>query len=284
MALHIITDSGSDILQTEAAELGIEVLPLSTVFKNESLRDGVDIDHVEFFNRLIESDELPTTSQVTPHAYSEAYSKALANGDEILCITLSSVLSGCFQSAFIAQQERSHAPIYLVDSLNATLGQRLLVLHACNLRDAGKSGAEIADELELMKHRIRLVALLDTLEYLKKGGRISAAAAAAGALLSIKPAISIKNGAIEVLGKARGSKNGNNLLIKEINKTNGINFDLPYCLAYSGLDDALLKKYVKDSAHLYVGIDPDTIPVHTIGSTIGTHIGPGAIALAFFEK
>ena len=125
------------------------------------------------------------------------------------------------------------------------------------------------------------MALLDTLEYLKKGGRISSTVALAGTLLNIKPVIAVEDGEVAILGKARGSKNGGNMLMTQVEKAGGIDFSKPFCLAYTGLSDALLKKYVADSASLYEG-KADYLPIHTIGSTIGTHVGPGAIAVAFF--
>lgn len=319
MTVRIVTDSASDVTQQQAAEWGIDVLPLTTVFAEGAYRDGVDITHEQFFEKLIESDELPTTSQATPGQYAEAFNRALANGDQVVCITLSSALSGCHASAVVAREqlleplpgsdaangeggESEGAPagdpaagapdagnpaanVFIVDSLNACLGQAILVEYAVRLRDAGETAANIAAELEQARGKIRLVALLDTLEYLRKGGRISAAAAFAGQLLSIKPVIAIdENGAIVVLGKARGSKNGNNLLNKLVMGSRGINFSMPYTLAYSGLSDVYLRKYIRDSAHLYPGIAEEDLPVISIGSTIGTHVGPGAIALAYFEN
>ena len=268
MAIRIITDSASDITQVEAAAWGVQVLPLRTIFGQEEFLDGVTIDHEAFYQKLIESDVLPTTSQLSPFQYEEPFRQAAEAGDEVVCITLSSKLSGCYQSASIAAED---LPVVLVDSCNVTVGERLLVERAVQLRDQGLSAQEIGQQLETEKNQIRLIALLDTLEYLKKGGRISSAAALAGSLLSIKPVIAVEHGEIAILGKARGSKNG------------GINFEMPYCLAYSGLSDALLRKYIADSQSLYSG-RAEHLPVSTIGSTIGTHAGPGAIAVAFFSN
>lgn len=280
MAIRIITDSASDITQVEAAAWGVQVLPLRTIFGQEEFLDGITIDHETFFQKLIESDVLPTTSQLSPFQYEEPFRQAAEAGDEVVCITLSSKLSGCYQSASIAAED---LPVVLVDSLNVTVGERLLVERAVQLRDQGLSAQEIGQQLETEKSQIRLIALLDTLEYLKKGGRISSAAALAGSLLSIKPVIAVEDGEIAILGKARGSKNGNNMLMTLVEKNGGINFEMPYCLAYSGLSDALLRKYVADSQSLYSG-RAEHLPVSTIGSTIGTHAGPGAIAVAFFSN
>lgn len=282
MAVRIITDSGCDIEPLEAKELGLTIIPLKTMFGEEEFLDGVNISHKQFFEKLIESEQIPITSQATPFEYEEEFKKVKEAGDTAVCITISSKLSGCYQSANIAVDGYEDV-VTIVDSNNVCIGQQILTLYACILRDMGKSAKEIAQELEEKKNRIRLIALLDTLEYLKKGGRISAAAAVAGAVLSIKPVIAIENGEVVVLGKARGSKNGNNMLKEMVKKESGIDFEMPHTLAYSGLSDALLKKYMEDSKELYEG-KVDVLRISTIGSAIGTHVGPGAIAFAFFAK
>lgn len=281
MSVRIMIDSASDISQAEAAVLGIDVLPLKTIFGQEEYLDGVTIDHTTFYNKLIEGDVLPTTSQLSPFDFEEKFQEAVARGEEVLCITVSSKLSGCYQSANIAAEEFGDQ-IIVVDSLNVTIGQRILAQLAIKLRDEGKTAREISAVLNEQKHRIRVIALVDTLEYLKKGGRVSPAVAMAGTLLGIKPVIAILNGEIAILGKARGSKNGHNML-RELAEKHGIDFDMPFALAYSGLDDTLLRKYIADSASLYADRTTD-LPIYTIGSTIGTHAGPGAVAVAFFSN
>ena len=282
MAIRIMTDSASDITQAEAQELGITVLPLKTIFGEEEFLDGVTLDHETFYHKLIESDVLPTTSQLSPFAFEKAFRTALETHDEVLCISISSKLSGTYQSACIAAEE-FRCKAFVVDSLSVAIGQRILVQLALQARDAGKTAAEIAELLNEAKHHIHLIALVDTLEYLKKGGRISPTAALAGSLLGIKPVIAIENGEVAILGKARGSKNGNNMLMKLVEQSGGIDFSRPFALAYSGLDRSMLDKYITDSSSLYDG-KTERLPVHTIGSTIGTHAGPGAIAVSFFGK
>ncbi len=169
----------------------------------------------------------------------------------------------------------------MVDSLNATLGERCLVDYALRLKDQGMAAKEIAAELEQARKRIRLLALLDTLEYLKKGGRISKSVAMVGGMLSIKPVISVVDGEVAMLGKARGSRNGSNLLVQEIGKAGGVDFSMPYYLGYTGLDDHMLRKYVEDSRALWEG-HVDHLDSTPVGGTIGTHIGPGAIGVFFF--
>lgn len=278
MSIRIITDSASDILQSDAEKMGITVLPLKTIFSTGEYIDGVTLSHKEFFEKLIELGEISKTSQITPFEYEEEYKKY--PNDEIIVITLSSKLSGCNQSANIAAAEYDN--VYVVDSLNATVGERLLVEYALRLIKDGKPAKEIVDILNKEKDNICLIALLDTLEYLKKGGRISSTTAFIGTLLHIKPVITVKDGKVESLGKARGSKNANNMLRKLVTEY-GMDLSLPYEVAYSGLTDVLLKKYLEDNKDLYEG-DIEKLSLRTIGSTIGTHVGPGAIALAFFKK
>ena len=142
---------------------------------------------------------------------------------------------------------------------------------------------ELLERLEQEKERIIIVALVDTLEYLKKGGRVSKAVAFAGAVLNIKPVLSVADGEIHILGKARGSKQGNNLLVQEIEKAGGVDFTKPVLLGYTGLSDALLRKYIEDSRHIWEG-NLEDVRYTSIGSVIGTHAGPGAVAVAFFKK
>ena len=173
--------------------------------------------------------------------------------------------------------------IHVVDSTSAAMGSGILVELAVQLLDARKSASEIAQILEKEKEKIVVVALVDTLEYLKKGGRISKTVALAGSVLNIKPVLSVVNGEIRVLGKARGSRQGNNLLVQEIDRAGGIDFQKPVLLGYSGISDALLLKYIEDSRHIWEG-NLDEVRYTTVGSAIGTHAGPGAVVVAFFKK
>lgn len=198
-----------------------------------------------------------------------------------MVITLSAKLSGTYQSAVIAAADFEN--IYVVDSASATIGAAVLTGLALRYLDEGLEAKEIAARLEEEKKRILIVALLDTLEYLKRGGRISKTVAFAGAVLNIKPVIAVSDGEIMLLGKARGSKMGNNLLEQEIEKAGGVDFSAPVMLCYTGLSDLLLRKYIEDSRRLWEeGLDE--VRFTTIGSVIGTHAGPGAIAVAFFKK
>ena len=279
MSVRVITDSASDILPGEHE--GLVVLPLSVTFGATTYEDGVDLTHERFYELLVEEDELPKTGQVNPFAFAQALEEAHEAGDEVVIVTLSSKLSGTNQSALAAAAE-AKGVVRVVDSLNVCVGERVLVEYALRLVARGLGAVEIADELVHVRERVRVVGLLDTLEYLRRGGRISAAAGAVGELLSIKPVIAIEDGEVVLLGKARGSKNGRNLLNEQVRGAGGIDFGMPVALGYAGLSDKLLRKYIDDSRELWAAGFPDgNLPVHTVGATIGTHVGPGAIALAF---
>ena len=282
MSVRIIIDSASDLTKEQADALGLDFLPLKTIFGEEEYLDGINLSHRQFYEKLIEGDCLPTTSQISPHDFEQIYEDVKKKGDSAVVITLSSKLSGTFQSANIALDDYEDC-ITIVDSENVCLGEQILVMYACRLRDDGASATEIANALNQRKKDIRVLALLDTLEYLKRGGRISKTAALAGNLLSIKPVIAIVDGEVAVLGKARGSKNGCNMLREEISKCNGIDFSMPLCLGFTGLDDTLLQKYIKDNADLWES-HIEKLPISSIGSTIGTHTGPGGICVSFFSK
>jgi len=282
MAIKFIIDSGSDILPSEAQQLGLTLLPLKVLFGEEEYSDAVDLTHREFYEKLIEGDTFPTTSQISPAEYEDAYEKITSAGDIAIVITVSGKLSGTYQSAMIAAEDYA-GKVFVVDSESVCVGERILALRGLELQEEGLSATEIVDRLNEEKRHIRVLALLDTLEYLKKGGRISAATAIAGNLLSIKPVIAIEDGLVAMVGKARGSKKGNNLLRELISNCGGINFEKPYALAYSGLSDALLQKYIEDSSELWKD-QTANLPITTVGCTIGTHAGPGAIAIAFFEN
>lgn len=280
MSVRIIIDSGCDMTPEEAAARQLDIIPLKVYFGEQEFLDNITMNHEEFFQKLIETDVFPTTSQITPYEYQMKFQEVADAGDTAVCLTISSKLSGCHQSACLAAQE-FEGQILVVDTENACIGQRILAELAVSLRAEGKDIQAIASVLNEMKKRIRVIALLDTLEYLKKGGRISPAVAFAGSLLSIKPVIAIEKGEVALLGKARGSKAGNNMLSELIAREGGINFSLPYCLAYSGLSDAMLQKYIRDNERLYREHVKE-LPVSSIGCVIGSHIGPGAIAAAFF--
>lgn len=279
MGIKIITDSGSDIGIYN--DLGVTVLPMTVRFGDTEYRDGVDITTMEFYEKLIESDELPATSLVSPAAFETEYDKAARAGDMVLVITISSRLSGTYQSAVLAAGDYDN--VFVVDSKSVAVGENILVKYALELIGQGLSPQAIVEALEENREKIHVIALLDTLEYLKKGGRISSAVALVGGALAIKPVVAVKDGAVAMIGKARGSRKGNNYLIEEIKGSSGVDFSKPICLGYTGLSDDLLNKYIADSMEIWKG-HVESLSVCHVGPTIGTHVGPGAIAVAFFAE
>lgn len=278
MAVKFIVDSASDILPQECEQLGIaQVLPLKVLFGTEEYTDGATLSHEDFYKKLISSDVHPTTSQVPPADFEDAYEAVTANGDTAVVITLSGKLSGTYQSAVIAAEDYE-GKVFVVDSENAALGQRCLVMRGLQLRQQGLNAAEIAAQLDAEKKDIRLFGLLDTLEYLKKGGRISATVALAGGLLNIKPVITVEDGVVSMVGKARGPKAGAKML-RELMENNAMDPERFGCFAYTGLDNATALTFAADC-----GADYAAFPVVSVGCTIGVHVGPGVTAVAYFAK
>ncbi|MBE6984969.1 MAG: DegV family protein [Ruminococcaceae bacterium] len=279
MKTRIIVDSTADLMPEIKSQ--VHVVPLTVHFGDEEYLDGVTIDNKTFYEKLVESDVLPSTSQASPEAFMRAFEEAKQANEAAVVITISSKFSGTYQSAMIAASECEN--VYVVDSGSTAIGSGILTELALRLLDEGMEAKQIAAQLEQAKQKIVIVALVDTLEYLKRGGRVSKTVAFAGTLLNIKPVLSVCNGEIHILGKARGSKMGNNLLVQEIEKAGGVDFTKPVLLGYTGLSDALLLKYIEDSKHICQhGLE--NVRYTTIGSVIGTHVGPGAVAVAFYSK
>ena len=280
MNVKIIIDSTTDLpahIRSKCA-----VVPLCVRFGDTEYIDGVTIDHKQFYEKLVESDQLPTTSQPTPDAFAQEYQKCVDAGQMAVVLTISSELSGTYQSATIAAMDFPGS-VYVVDGRNVAIGTGILAQLAVQMAESGASAEEIVEALNKQRENVRLIAMLDTLEYLKKGGRISPTVAFAGNLLAIKPVVCIRDGVITMLGKARGSKQANNLLVEEIRKAGGVDFDMPVLLGYTGLTDVLLQKYIADSSSLWEQSKAQ-LEYTPIGSVIGTHAGPGAVAAAFFAK
>ena len=282
MGVKIITDTSADIPAEEAAQLGLEVIPFKTMFGTEEYLDGVTLQNEEFYRKLEQTDVFPTTCQITPFEFEQIFARVTANGDEAVVLPLSGELSGTAHNAAIAAGNFT-GKVYVVDSLNATIGLHLLVRLAAQLIQEGKSARDVAQILEEKKRRLHLYALIDTLEYLKRGGRISKTVAFAGTLLSIKPIIAVNQGRIDVIDKARGLKNAEQCLRKYVQQTAGMDFTLPFGFTYSGVTDERLKKYMDENPDFWKSHE-ENMYFSQLGSTIGAHIGPGAVAISFFEK
>ena len=279
MCVRIIVDSSTDV--SEEYREKIQFVPLTVRFGDKEYLDGVELSKHQFYEMLVESDALPTTSQATPAAFAEYLESVASAGDSAVVITLSSKLSGTYQSAVLAAED--YPNIYVVDSQSVAIGTGVLAQYAVELAQQGMGAEEIAQVLTQQREKVCVVALLDTLEYLKKGGRISKTVAFAGGVLNIKPVVTVQDGAVALIGKARGSRNGNNLLVEKIREAGGVDFGRPVLLGYTGLSSTLLEKYVEDSKALWAD-HVDKLEGCLLCSVIGTHVGPGAVAVAFFRK
>lgn len=278
--VKIVIDSAAD-LAPEIKEK-MTVVPMTIRFGDEEFIDGVTINGKQFYEKLIDGKVMPSTSQPTPDDFMRVMQQITDAGDEAVVITITHKMSGTYQSANIAAAEFP-GKVFVVDSQTVTIGEGILAELALSLAESGMSASDIAERLCKERENIEIIALLDTLEYLKRGGRISKTAAIAGGLLSIKPVISVFDGEINVLGKARGSKQGNNLLVQQIESNGGIDFSKPLMLGYTGFSQARLQEYIDDSTALWKN-GVSSFRCAQIGSTVGTHAGPGAIAAAFFKK
>ena len=279
--IRILTDSASDILPAEAATLGVDVIPLNVTLEDGTvIRDGVDLTPSEYYAHMAACKKLPTTSQPSPELFEKFYAEAAAAGDEVVGIFLSHELSGTYQCAKLAADLANVDNVVFVDSTNVCLGEALLVRLAVHLRDIGKSAVQIAATLEHAKEHLHLVAAIDDLKYLRKGGRLPAAVAVAGGMLGIKPLITIKEGKVAMAGKARGLPGVYVALFKKIDEMGGIHPGYTPLLGYTVNHRELqpLLTYLQDNLHL------DAPLVRQIGCVIGTHAGPGAFGLAFFDN
>ena len=277
MAIQIIVDSTADLCDRYASQF--RVVPLFVHFGEKEYLDGVEMQKDEFYDRLVNGDEMPSTSQPSPAAFEAVFKDISENGDSAIVITLAPEFSGTYQSASIAAEEFDN--VRVIDSRTVAIGMGILASYAQKCIEEGKDIDEICALLEEKRDHVKVIALLDTLKYLQKGGRISKTAAIAGNVLNIKPVILIADGVISVLGKARGSKKANNFLNEE-SKKYGIDYSMPVLLGFTGRSDELLQNYIEDSKDLWQD-KLERLDIAQIGCVVGTHGGPGAIAVAFFD-
>lgn len=281
MSIRIITDAAADLTAEECRALGVDVIPLQVIFGEETFLTGITLDRDEFWRRLTNG-EAPTTSQPSPDAFLSAFEAALDAGDEVVYISVSSALSGTMQSAMLARSMTGSDAVHVVDSRSVTIGQKLLTIAACRMREEGQlTAAQIASELEQLRSRVRVLATVDTLSYLARSGRISKAAASVGTLAQLKPQITISpEGKVEVEGKSIGRHRAIESLVKKIAAAN-IDRSYPVIPVYSHTADnadAFMRRLIKE------GIACDAALLTDLGPAIGTHVGPSTFGLAYVVK
>ena len=275
--IRIVTDSAADLTARDLDIPGVFVVPMGITFADgTSTEDDGTMTKDEFFARLAEDSKLPRTSQPSPAAYIQLFEDAAAAGDEVIVITIAQKLSGTFQCAGLAAAE-TDAKVYVIDSETATQGEAIIVREAVRLREQGLSASRIAAELETFKKRVRVVAIVDSLKHLQKGGRLPAAVAIVGGALGIKPVLALWDGAIRLVDKGRGRPGALVAMFRQLDKQGGVDPAYGYTLLYS--DDKQLTAPVHHYMHHNLQLTGGR--VGQIGPTIGTHIGPGAVGIAF---
>lgn len=278
MSVKIVVDSTVDM--SPALKSKVKAVPLSVRFGEEEYLDGVTINAQTFYEKLVSSEQLPTTSQPTPALFEDAFREAVEAGHEVVCITIASKLSGTYQSATIAAEEFP-GKVFVVDSRTAAIGTGILAAYALELAEQGMGGEQILNELMTARRKIRLYFMVDTLEYLKKGGRLNSAVALVGGLLNIKPVLCVDEaGEIKMLTTARGMKKAFAALTQESEKFGGVDGTKPVMLAYTGNSDENMRKYREE----YSDVWAEDVPAAVIGAAIGVHVGPGAVAVSFFSE
>ena len=280
MAVRIITDSAADFEAAVAKRRRIDVVPMTVQFGGAAFLAGKNLSNEVFFQLLQEGKENPSTSQPTPAAFLRFFEEAKAAGDQVVAILISGALSGTLQSAEIAKGMCEYDPIYIVDSRSATAGMQILINLACKLRDSGLPAAAIAEEVDQQKDKVRIFAVIDTLEYLRRGGRLSGFQAGLGAVTKLKPTIAVRDGVVSIVGKSFGTAAAVKHLLKMLEE-HPIDDDFPSYFLYSddkGREELLLPK-LREQGKL-----PQRLHYCGIGPAIGTHIGPGALGMAYIER
>ena len=280
MTVKIIVDSACDIPQQQGEELGIKILPLRYLLGEEEFLDGVTISNTEFYEKLEGSDLFPKTSQITPYQYEKAFEEALEECDEVLCMTMSSGVSGCYQSARMGREDFDDK-VLVFDSRHFCFSYTVLVKYAVMLRDQGLSAAEIYAKLTEALGKVRIIAAFDTLEYLKMGGLISCTASAIGTVLGIKPIITITDGKVDVLKLARGTKKSYVEVNRYMAKGGEIDLDMPFVCGYTGTSSVRTDNFMKEYGNKYFNKEVEEL---VVGTTVGSYAGPKAFALAYFVK
>lgn len=274
--IKILVDSSADCnLQDGIVDL---IVPISVNIDGTEYKSGIDITSDKFYELLQSAKEFPRTSQPSPQLFVEIFEAAKEAGDQLIYLCLSSCFSGTYQGALIAKDMVDYDDIYVIDTKGVTHMITVLAQYARSLINTGHTAGDIVDKCEELKGKIRVYAGVDTLEYLYKGGRLSRAGAAVGEIAGIKPIITVRDGRVEVVGKSIGKLRAMNTLLEKI-KSHEIDTDFPiYPMYTSGTENCeALEQRLKDNGYVIANR-------LQIGSTIGSHVGPGVYAVMFVEK
>ena len=279
--VRIITDSAADFEPQELTQKQISCIPLTVMFGNAEYQENVNLSKNEFYTHLLESEHIPKTAQASPQILMDLFEDAHRHDDDAIYITLSSALSGTYQSAAMIQASLGYENCYVIDSKNATGGQRLVVEYAVKLRDEGKTAAEIIAGIESLRSRITLHACMDTMEYLYKGGRISHTAYKLGTLANIKPIIAVDDeGFVQVPAKAMGMRKGMDYMCKH-SDLNVLDPEFPLYVMYTN------NRTVAETLAARLATIGHNIPdehIIQVGAAIGSHIGPNACGLVYVRS
>lgn len=277
--IRILVDSSTDFTMEEIKSKDLYHVPLTISLNGQDYLSGEDLTSNQFYELLTAGEDFPKTSQPSPQAFAEIFEEAKNTGEEIICVLLSSSLSGTCQSAHLAKDMVDYDGIYIVDSLTATIMTRVIVDYGLQLIEQGKCAKDIVDALESMKSKVKVAAGIDTLEYLYRGGRLNKAAATIGELANLKPVITVtEEGTVSILGKCIGKNKALQFILKTLaSKEIDTNFPLYTVYAYGSentekLEEKLVTEGYAVSARLQ------------LGSTIGAHVGPGAFGIIYVEK
>lgn len=277
MGIRIITDSICDVPKEYVERYDIRVIPLTVNFGDESFRDGIDLSLEEFLTRLEKAEVLPTTSQVPPAEFIDAYNEETAAGNTVVSIHASSLLSGTCTSAIMAKDQLNNGGIHVIDTLGISLGAGLLVIKAARLAEEGLDALEIVKQIEEAKNRMKYIFILDTLKYLQKGGRLSLSASVLGSILNIKPILTVENGKLELFEKSRGMKKAIAQVLDTI-KENGWSLDGKVV----GINHIANQEYVQLlEEELRKAYNIKEFIRGEVGTVVATHGGPGAVAVHF---
>lgn len=281
MGIRLITDSTADLPASMVEQYNIRVLPLTVRFGDQQYKDKEELGSQGFYEKLSQAEELPTTSQIPPETFIQAFQEEIHKGNQIIGIFISSQASGTFQSANIAKAEFPDANIILIDSMMLCMGMGLLVITVARMLQEGKTIEEILAKVEQLKGKIEHLFCVDTLKYLRKGGRIKASTAILGEVLNIKPILNVEDGITQTIGKVRGSKKIIPYYVNHIKQTIDIE-NTKFMSVCHAVQPELAEKMIQKIRE-EINFQGEIIESE-VGAVIGTHSGPGVLAVFYVKK